>query len=110
MIGGNINGTIQVRTTHINEIGESIKIWHDRQTIHGWLDMMGGDARYNTYNAKIEESTHVFISDYVQLEPSITNENARMIVDNEAYDIKFIDDPMRLHQHLEIFLSYTGGK
>lgn len=110
MIGGNIEGVIQIRTTQKNEIGESIKIWHDTQTIPGWLDLMGGDARYNTYNAKIEESSHLFICDYVQLDPTINSENARMIIENEIYDVKLIDDPMKLHQQLEIYLSYTGGR
>ena len=40
----------------------------------------------------------------------IKAENSR-IVDEEGkvYDIKLIDDPMGMHEQLEIYLSYTGG-
>ncbi len=109
MIGGNTTGTIQIRTTTKNDIGESIKTWNDTQTITGWLDFMSGDARYNTYNAKIQESTHLFICDYLDLDARIKSENSRMIVNGSVYDITYIDNPMGLNQHLEIFLTYTGG-
>ena len=110
MIGGNKTATIQVKTSTKNEIGEGIKTWTDKQQLTGWLDLMSGDSRYTTYNAKIQESTHLFICDYTPLEASIRAENARMVVDGETYDITYIDNPMGLNQHLEIFLSYTGGR
>ena len=109
MIGGNTTGTIQIRTTTKNDIGEAVKAWTDIQSIKGWLDFMSGDARYNTYNAKIQESTHLFICDYLDLDARIKSENSRMIVNGSVYDITYIDNPMGLNQHLEIFLTYTGG-
>lgn len=110
MIEGNVDALIQTRTTTKNAIGESEELWGDVQTIHGWLDFQSGDSKYTTYNAKIQESTHIFICDYVPLEASIKAENSRMIVDGGTYDILLIDDPMRLHQQWEIYLRYTGGR
>lgn len=110
MIGGNINATIQISATEKNYIGESVKSWIDVQILFGWLDFMSGDARYSNYNAKIQESTHVFICDYVKLDSKITSENSRMIVNGYIYDITMIDNPMELNEHLEIFLAYTGGQ
>ncbi len=110
MIGGNLQAVIQVSTgSTMNVIGESVPSWLDAQTIRGWLDLSSGQAGYNTYNAKIQESTHIFIADYVPLHKDITAENARMLINGKVYDILLIDNPMELNQHFEIFLKYTGG-
>ena len=110
MIGGNVQGLIQVSTAGKNEIGETVKTWSDVQTITGWLDLSSGDAKYTTYNAKLQESTHVFVADYVELDSTITAENSRMVINGKRYDITMIDDPMELHKQLEISLKYTGGQ
>lgn len=87
-------------------MGEPILDWNTVQTITGFLDMSSGDSHYTNFNAKIQESTHVFICDYVPL--NVTVSESRMLIDGDVYDIKFIDDPMNLHQHLEIFLEQVG--
>jgi head-tail adaptor len=109
-IGGNTTATIQISTTSRNAIGEQVKSWQNVQTLHGWLDLSSGDSRYSTYNAKIQESSHVFVSDYVPLDSRIEAENARLVHDGKVYDIMLIDDPMNLHQQWEIYLKYTGGQ
>lgn len=109
MIGGNIQATIQTYTSTRNAIGESVKEWTDKQTLIGWLDLAGGSSNYTTYASKVQESTHVFISDYVPIPAEIKAENARMIIGGNAYDIMLIDNPMELCQQLEIYLKYTGG-
>ena len=110
MIGGNITASIQTRSITKNSIGEAVADWTTIQDIKGFLDLSSGDSRYTTYNAKIQESTHIFISDYVTLDASITAENSRLVVMGKVYDILVIDDPMEMHKHLEIFLRYTGGQ
>ena len=110
MIGGNITAEMQLRTITEDEYGEQIKDWQTVQNIKGWLDLSGGDSKYTTYNAKIHESTHVFIADYVALDSRIKAENSRVIVNGNIYDVMLIDDPMELHQQLEIYLKYTGGQ
>lgn len=110
MIGGNVNGTIQISSVEKNAIGEGVKTWTDVQTLHGFLDFSSGDARNNTYNTKLQESSHLFICDYVPLDSQIKTENSRMLVNGEIYDIVMIDDPMGIHEHFEIFMKYTGGQ
>ena len=105
-IGGNTTAVIQQRTTAKNEYGESVQTWNDVQSISGFLDMLSGNADY-TYNAKIVESTHVFVCDYYTL--LVNAENGRMIINDGVYEIAYIDDPMGLHYQLEIFLKYIGG-
>ena len=110
MIGGNIKADIQICGTSENEIGESVKAWEPVQSIKGWLDLSGGDSKYSVYNAKIQESTHVFICDYVPLDSRITAENSRMVINGKTYDIMLIDNPMELCTQLEIYLKFTGGQ
>ena len=111
-IGGNITAAIQVKTITKNEIGEQVEKWPDVQSIKGWLDLQGGDSKYSTYNAKIQESTHMFIADYVPLDSRITAENSRMVIKGKRYDILLIDNPMELEKgsQLEIYLKFTGGQ
>lgn len=112
MIGGNMTVSIQINTGTVrNQIGEAVKTWETVDSLTGWLDLSSGDSKYTTYNAKIQESTHVFVSDYKELDNRIKAENSRLITDSgEKYDIMLIDDPMDLHQQYEIYLKYTGGQ
>ena len=115
-ISGNIKGIIQVK--HFpedengnpvrNSIGEIVMEWKDAQTIRGWLDLASGSSHYTTYASKVQESTHVFVADYVPIADSIQAENSRMTVNGKTYDIMLIDNPMELNQQLEIYLKHTG--
>ena len=111
-IGGNIKAIVQVYTSTNNEIGENVQTWADVQTIKGWLDLQSGDARSTTFNAKIQESTHIFIADYVALDNRITAESARMVINGKRYDILLIDNPMEMGSgsQLEFYLKFTGGQ
>ena len=64
MIGGNTIAKLQVSITTKNEIGESVPIWNDVMDLKGFLDLSGETTNRTTYNAKIQESTHIFICDY----------------------------------------------
>lgn len=119
MIDGNTKAVLQVKTATKNEIGEFVKSWHDVAEFTGFLDLQSGDSKHNTYSAKIQESTHIFICDYVPVQDTfeiegeniqVDAENARMVVNGKRYDVLLIDDPMELHQHLEIYLRFTGGQ
>ena len=109
-IGGNISAQLQVKTTEKNAIGESVPAWETRHTLTGFLDLASGDSKYTNFNAKIQESTHYFICDYVQLDSDIDAENSRMIINGKTYVVMLIDNPMEMNYHLEIYLKYTGGQ
>lgn len=120
MIGGNTTVTLQVKAgTTKNEIGSRVSTWADVIELTGWLDYQAGDAKHATYNAKIQESTHLFICDYspipaiLEIEGKIVKvnaESARMVANSQEYDVILIDNPMGLNHHLEIYLKYTGGQ
>lgn len=106
MIGGNTTVTLQAKTTTKNAIGEKVSNWTDVKTIRGYLDYTGGDASHKTdFKGGIEETTHIFICDFITLDVKPTQ--CRLVSDHKVYDVLMIDDPMDLHQHLEIFLKYN---
>lgn len=110
MIDGNMTSWLQKLDVTKNEIGEQVKGWTTVMELTGWLDLSSGDSRHTTYNAKVQESTHIFICDYVKVPDDVTAENSRLMADGKAYDIMLVDDPMGMHRQLEIYLKYTGGQ
>lgn len=109
MIGGNVIAQIQKKSVTKDKIGGQNPSWERVMEITGWLDLSSGGTAY-TYNAKIEESTHVFLADYVEIPEGVNKENARLVADGKIFEITLIDDPMGMHRQLEIYLKYTGGR
>lgn len=118
-IGGNTWGLFQCKNTNAkNAIGEAVPSWVDALSVTGWLDLSSGDSKHTVFNAKIQESTHIFLCDYqplmnnmsIELDGPITSENARMVIDGLIYEILLIDDPMNMHEHFEIYLKFIGGQ
>ena len=112
MIGGNLKATIQEKRTTKNVIGENETRWMPLETnLKGFLDYLSGEGDYSTYNSKLSDSTHVFVCDYVDFKFDIRKHS--LLIDGEVYDITFVDDPMKLHKQLEIFLktneAYNGN-
>ena len=106
MIGGNIVAVFQQKGGFTkNEVGERITEWKNVRRLTGWLDLSSGDSKY-TYNAKLQESTHIFLCDYVAIDRKA--DDKRLVVNGISYDVLLIDDPMEMHQQLEIYLRYVG--
>ena len=106
MIGGNIEAVVQrISGSTTNRIGETILTWVDMCKLRGWLDLSSGESRY-TYNAKLQESTHIFLTDYTPIDQNASDK--RLVVNGVIYEILLIDDPMGLHEHLEIYLKFVG--
>lgn len=105
LIGGNCVATLQKLETSKNEYGERVQTYTDYKQIRGFLDMQNGNTKYD-YNAKLVDSTHVFVTDYQKIDISV--ENSRLVVVDNIYRITYIDNPMGLNYHLEIYLEYIG--
>ena len=108
-IGGATIGVVQVNTAVKNAIGEAVKEWRDAFSQRGWLDLQSGDSKYSNHNAKLEESTHVFICDYHSGIFALAGKDCRMIVKGMVYDVLLIDNPMEMNEHLEIYLRKVGA-
>lgn len=136
MIGGNKIALIQVRDKGTrNKIGEIEHTWIDVVSLKGWLDYQSGQSEIANYSAKIQDTSHIFLCDFRSFKSlsmewvwnpfnltngvihkseqgdkvDMTSDNGRIIIDGNVYQILLIDDPMNLHQHLEIYLKYVGG-
>lgn len=108
-IGGNINGIIQKCTTAKNAIGEMEKKWVGAFNHVGWLGLQSGDSKYSTNKAKIEESTHVFLCDYHSGIYALADQDTRMIIKGNVYDVLLIDNPDEMDEQLEIYLRKVGA-
>lgn len=109
-IGGNINGIIQTKTeVWKNEIGERERAWADSFNPVGWLGLQSGDSKYSTHKAKIEESTHVFLCDYHSGIYALADQDTRMIIKGNVYDVLLIDNPDEMDEQLEIYLRKVGA-
>lgn len=108
-IGGNINGIIQTKTTAKNAIGEAVQTWADAFRQVGWLGLQSGDSKHTNFNAKLEESTHVFLCDYHSGIYALADQDTRMIIKGFVYDVLLIDDPDEMDEQLEIYLRKVGA-
>ena len=109
MIGGNITGVFQTKTDAFNDVGEREHTWHDRYTLKGWLGMQSGDKSRGTFNAKIEQSSHVFLCDYHANVDALADVDSRMIIKGIVYEVKYIDNPDEMDKQLEIYLNRIGA-
>lgn len=109
-IGGSIYGTIQTKeSVWLNEIGEKEQHWNDAFSMRGWLGLQNGDSKRQNFNAKIEESTHVFLTDYHFGVYALADKDTRMIIKGFVYDVLLIDNPDEMNEQLEIYLRRVGA-
>jgi hypothetical protein len=109
-INGNINAVLKISTTSMNDIGESVPLWDDSISITGFLSFQNGDSPYQNFNAKIEESTHVFLCEYNPNIYALADRNTRLVCKGHFYDVLVIDNPDERNEQLEIYLRYIGGQ
>ena len=88
-------------------IGGSQDEWHTVMTVTGWIDMLtGSNASNTTQNAIVERSTHVLII------PTFTEgiKDTMRVVDSSkrCYTITYCDDPVGVHHHNEIYVTFEG--
>lgn len=109
-VKGNTLCVIQTKTSKNNAIGETVNTWTDTVLVQGVLGLQSGDSKRTIYNAKIEESTHVFVCDYIDTIYDLDDQDVRCIIKGKMYDVMLIDNPDELNYHLEIYLKLVGGQ
>lgn len=109
-VKGNTLCVLQTVTSAKNSIGEAVNTWTDAVNLRGVLGLQSGENKYTNFNAKIEESTHVFICDFNAEAFALADENTRCIINGKMYDVTLIDNPDLLDIQLEIYLRYVGGQ
>ncbi|MCI7043319.1 MAG: hypothetical protein MR992_14580 [Lachnospiraceae bacterium] len=119
-IEGNTQALLQVNGKGAkNGVGAYEYEWINCASLLGWLDLSTGDSKHTSFNAKIQESTHIFLCDYQPLSCKVeeqekiiqvTSDNARMVINGLVYEILLIDNPMEMNEHYEIYLKFVGGQ
>lgn len=87
-----------------NGIGGFVETPIDLFVIQGYLDMLSGNEG-TTFNAFLNESTHVLLTDYRD------DLNTKCVLKDDkgnTFNITFIDDPVGLNDHLEVYLKHVG--
>lgn len=87
-----------------NGIGGFIEKEDELFKMQGYLDLLTGDET-NTNNAFIQESSHIIITNY---RDDITTKHWIIDSKNNRYNIVLVDDPVSMHNHLEIYLKFIG--
>lgn len=109
LIGGNkLIELYKCSESEKNAIGESVDTEELIAKFYGYLDYVSGEVGNTNFNAAINESTHVFISDFVNITDSAEVLKAK--IDSKEYEVKYIDNPMELDEQLEIYLKLLGGQ
>lgn len=114
-IGGNTAAIIQIGTFKNNDYGNDVVTWTEafKEPVYGFLDMVNEDTNSRSLMHRVEDADYIFLCDYfvpISNGRRLTVENSRILIDGEVYEVKLYDDPMRLHEHMEIYLKYLGGQ
>lgn len=112
-IKGNTPFVLQKKdSSTANAIGEKVSTWVEAVSFNGVLGLQSGDSKYSTFNAKIEESSHVMVCDFNEdIYKLRTDENdTRLVAKGKVFDVLLIDNPDELDIQLEIYLRFIGGQ
>lgn len=86
--------------------GGFITGWQDIDELQGYLDLVSGSNQNQfIHNAQIEESTHVLIVPIYK--DGITDKMRIVDSKNRAYSVTYVDDPVNIGHHLEIYLKFS---
>lgn len=97
---------IQERQQTDDGIGGFEESWVDFKPVSGYLDLITGTNQNTLQNAFTEQSTHILVV------PEYTNgitDKMRVIDANQRwYSVTYVDDPVGIHDHIELYLTYGG--
>lgn len=95
----------QESITRPDGFGGKITKWTDViNNIQGYLDLTSGSDINQYENAITEQSTHVLI--IPKYRADITDKMRIIDSKNRAYFVNYVDDPVGVNHHLEIYLTY----
>lgn len=104
-VGGNIVAKVLRTTGDKNDKG--VYTTGEPQQIMelcGWLDYQSGEVGHLAYQAAVQDSTHVFVSDYRADYADLSEVGLSLEIGGKSYEVKLIDDPMGMHEHMETYL------
>lgn len=99
---------VQTRQATDDGIGGVISNWSDKSTLVGYIDLVTGTdlPTGTTDNAFIRNSTHVAI---IPDGGEVTEDDRIVDPSGRIYDVTYVDDPVGISHHLEVYLRHSGG-
>lgn len=98
---------IQKSTGVDDGIGGKTWSWAEHLHITGYLDMQSGTDANTVQPAFLREATHVLVTD--RYFPGVTEKMRLVDSYGRIYSILFVDDPVDLHHHIEIYAKEVGA-
>lgn len=86
-----------------NRLGQMTYEHQKNGTVSGYLDLLSGSEKERA-NA-LEDSSHIFITKQIDL--SLTKQD-RLSFGSQVYEVTYIDNPVHLNHHLEIYLKVVA--
>lgn len=86
-----------------NKLGQPIYDFVETGKVKGYLDMLSGNEAERA--SALSSSTHVFLTQEVDL--TLTNKD-RLKFGEQVYEVTFVDNPVNLGHHLEIYLKVVA--
>ena len=97
---------IQNKVQADDGIGGMSETWADFTTVYGYIDLVTGTNQNTAQNAIIEQSTHLIIlPEYIDI---LTDQMRIIDTSGRWYAITYVDDPMGLQHHLEVYCRWGG--
>ena len=93
---------VQSYTETGDGLGGWLKTWTTDFTISGILDLLKGDTT-EVANKHTVNSTHILITGIHGI-----NEKQRIVYNDKVYYVDYVDNPVNIDSHLEIYLRYEG--
>jgi len=97
---------VQKKTTQLKTGGRRSETWAKHMDVDGYLDFISG-GKDKIASRYADRATHVFIAfQTVALDPKT---EYRAVINNSIYNILYVDDPLNMGHHTEMYLENTGG-
>jgi SPP1 family predicted phage head-tail adaptor len=98
-----LNLTSQRYTETSNGMGGSTQTWTEHLSFEGVIDFMSGNEQKQAEQIGVVANHILLVFEIIDIK-----ENDRIYYNEKMYDVKFVDNPMNMDQHLEILLEYKG--
>lgn len=108
-VGGNATASVMRTRKTKNPKGSATPNAPEKvMEVFGWLDYQVGQPSHLAYQAKLQDTTHLWVCDFDAGFADQKVQGLSLTIAGESYEVLLIDDPMGMHDHLEAYLRYVG--
>ena len=97
---------VQHKINTPDNVGGVVETWSNHMMIHGYIDLITGSDQNPIQNAFTEQSTHILVVPIFNT--GITDKMRIVDAMGRYYNITYVDNPVGLNHHLELYLTFGG--